>query len=303
MCVIIVKKSGIDLPNKSTLEACWKRNPHGAGFMFNDDDYVIIRKGFMNFDEFYLRLKTANEFYHLKERAVVIHFRISTSGLVDKGNCHPFPISNSNDDLRNTSIVTKLGIAHNGIIQNYNGKSKLLNDTQLFIKNDLFELYSLNNKFYLNEVFQSMIKKLIDESKMVLLDNTGKMIKIGKWYEDDGLFFSNLNHLVKCRSLDFFKLPKHQNEMKFLKDFDSDEEECILNEEKVDKDYFDLFKDTLNELAYGDSVYSDDFEEEYNGSFGKYLLDTEEKIIYEMIDMNELVMLGYYKTKEDFYEI
>ena len=93
---------------KDILESCWKRNPDGAGFMFNDCDKVVIMKGFMTFEEFYLRLQTANEFYHLKEKGLVIHFRIATSGLKDKGNCHPYPISNDNLDLRKSSVLSIL---------------------------------------------------------------------------------------------------------------------------------------------------------------------------------------------------
>ena len=55
MCVILVKERGIELPTKDILESCWKRNPDGAGFMFNDCDKVVIMKGFMTFEEFYLR--------------------------------------------------------------------------------------------------------------------------------------------------------------------------------------------------------------------------------------------------------
>ena len=104
MCVILVKERGIEIPTKGVLESCWKRNPDGAGFMFNDCDKVVIMKGFMTFEEFYLRLQTANDFYHLKEKGLVIHFRIATSGLKDKGNCHPYPISNDNLDLRKLRI-------------------------------------------------------------------------------------------------------------------------------------------------------------------------------------------------------
>ena len=105
MCVILVKKKGIELPTKKVLKCCWERNPDGAGFMFNDYDKVVIMKGFMTFEEFYLRLQTANEFYHLKEKGLVIHFRIATSGLKDKGNCHPYPISNDNLDLLQLNLA------------------------------------------------------------------------------------------------------------------------------------------------------------------------------------------------------
>ncbi|MFR6124061.1 hypothetical protein [Faecalibacillus intestinalis] len=300
MCVILVKEKGIELPTKKVLKCCWERNPDGAGFMFNDYDKVVIMKGFMTFEEFYLRLQTANEFYHLKEKGLVIHFRIATSGLKDKGNCHPYPISNDNLDLRKSFITTELGIAHNGIIRSYNGKDKILNDTQLFIKNDLFELNSLDKKFYKNVIFQSMIERLIDGSRLVFLNKKGEIIKLGKWFHNGNYYFSNLNHVSK-NTLNINKKPiLFDNDLKY---FDEENNNFVINDEVVDKDYFDLFIDTLDRLENGDSVYSEDYFQEYNSFNGKYYLNKDEKMIYELIENNELMFVDYYKSKEEYYKL
>ena len=300
MCVILVKERGIELPTKDVLESCWKRNPDGAGFMFNDCDKVVIMKGFMTFEEFYLRLQTANEFYHLKEKGLVIHFRIATSGLKDKGNCHPYPISNDNLDLRESFITTELGIAHNGIIRDYNGKDKILNDTQLFIKNDLFELNSLDKKFYKNVIFQSMIERLIDGSRLVFLNKKGDIIKLGNWFHNGNYYFSNLNHVSK-NTLNINKKPfVFDNDLKY---FDEENNDFVINDEVVDKDYFDLFLDTLDRLENGDIVYSEDYFQEYNSFNGKYYLNKKEKMIYELIGDNELMFVDYYKSKEEYYKL
>lgn len=300
MCVILVKEKGIELPTKKVLKCCWERNPDGAGFMFNDYDKVVIMKGFMTFEEFYLRLQTANEFYHLKEKGLVIHFRIATSGLKDKGNCHPYPISNDNLDLRKSFITTELGIAHNGIIRSYNGKDKILNDTQLFIKNDLFELNSLDKKFYKNVIFQSMIERLIDGSRLVFLNKKGEIIKLGKWFHNGNYYFSNLNHVSK-NTLNINKKPiLFDNDLKY---FDEENNNFVINDEVVDKDYFDLFIDALDRLENGDSVYSEDYFQEYNSFNGKYYLNKDEKMIYELIRNNELMFVDYYKSKEEYYKL
>ena len=300
MCVILVKERGIELPTKDILESCWKRNPDGAGFMFNDCDKVVIMKGFMTFEEFYLRLQTANEFYHLKEKGLGIHFRIATSGLKDKGNCHPYPISNDNLDLRKSFITTELGIAHNGIIRSYNGKNNILNDTQLFIKNDLFELNSLDKKFYKNVIFQSMIERLIDGSRLVFLNKKGEIIKLGNWFHNGNYYFSNLNHVSK-NTLNINKKPiLFDNDLKY---FDEENNDFVINDEVVDKDYFDLFIDTLDRLENGDSVYSEDYFQEYNSFNGKYYLNKKEKMIYELIGDNELMFVDYYKSKEEYYKL
>lgn len=300
MCVILVKEKGIELPTKKVLKCCWERNPDGAGFMFNDYGKVVIMKGFMTFEEFYLRLQTANEFYHLKEKGLVIHFRIATSGLKDKGNCHPYPISNDNLDLRKSFITTELGIAHNGIIRSYNGKNNILNDTQLFIKNDLFELNSLDKKFYKNVIFQSMIERLIDGSRLVFLNKKGEIIKLGNWFHNGNYYFSNLNHVSK-NTLNINKKPiLFDNDLKY---FDEENNDFVINDEVVDKDYFDLFIDTLDRLENGDSVYSEDYFQEYNSFIGKYYLNKKEKMICELIGDNELMFVDYYKSKEEYYKL
>ena len=65
----------------------------------------------------------------------------------------------------------------------------------------------------------------------------------------------------------------------------------------VDKDYFDLFIDALDRLENGDSVYSEDYFQEYNSFNGKYYL------IYELIGNNELMFVDYYKSKEEYYKL
>ena len=45
MCIIIVKNSRMDLPDKEILKRCWNKNHYGAGFMYNYNDVVIIKKG------------------------------------------------------------------------------------------------------------------------------------------------------------------------------------------------------------------------------------------------------------------
>ena len=205
-----------------------------------------------------------------------------------------------NLDLRKSFITTELGIAHNGIIRSYNGKNNILNDTQLFIKNDLFELNSLDKKFYKNVIFQSMIERLIDGSRLVFLNKKGEIIKLGNWFHNGNYYFSNLNHVSK-NTLNINKKPiLFDNDLKY---FDEENNDFVINDEVVDKDYFDLFIDTLDRLENGDSVYSEDYFQEYNSFNGKYYLNKKEKMIYELIGDNELMFVDYYKSKEEYYKL
>ena len=307
MCVILVKEVGYDLPNENNLLACWNKNPHGAGFMFNDNGKVIIKKGYMNFNDFYNELISIDKKIYLKNRGLVIHFRIATSGLVDKGNCHPHPLSDSINDLSNTYIETNLGVAHNGVITFYNRKDDTLNDTQLFVKNDLFELYSLDKKFYLNPIFQSMIERLINGSRFVFLNGQGQIFKIGKWYRKDNYYFSNLSHEKNEIEIDHLHLRKSKlfdNEMKyFIKENEEKCNEFFINDEVVEEEFYQAFVDSLIKLEPGESVYSDDFFEEYNGLNGEFYLDKNEKVLYEMIGSNEIMFINNYRTKNESYGV
>ena len=58
MCVIAYVSKSTELSEKE-LRNCFVNNPDGAGFMIYDDKKkkVHIRKGFMNFDDFWNAVK------------------------------------------------------------------------------------------------------------------------------------------------------------------------------------------------------------------------------------------------------
>ena len=145
-----------------------------------------------------------------------------------------------------------------------------------------------------------MIERLIDGSRLVFLNQKGEIIKLGDWFQDGNYYFSNLNHVSK-KFLNINKRPQiFDNDLKY---FDEENEEFTINDEVVDKDYFDLFIDALDRLENGDSVYSEDYFQEYNSFNGKYYLNREDKMIYELIGNNELMFVDYYKSKEEYYKL
>ena len=54
-------------------------------------------------------------------------------------------------------------------------------------------------------------------------------------------------------------------------------------------------------MEIGESVYDKDYFQEYNGMYGRYYIDEEDKEIYELIDEKYLYSLGNYKTETEFY--
>lgn len=166
MCVIVSKEMNQKMPSKETLKQCFLANPDGCGFMYNYENEVYIEKGFMTFESFYARLKELDEQIGLKKRAIVFHFRISTSGLIDEGNCHPYPICNNIRVMRSTYLKCKdVAFCHNGIISDYIPKSKLINDTQCFGIHVLDKFYELNHEFYKDKDICRMLK-LLCKSKL-----------------------------------------------------------------------------------------------------------------------------------------
>ncbi len=197
MCVIVVKKMGVELPSKKTLKDCFETNPDGAGLMYvNENKKIVIEKGFMTFEAFYKKLTELNKKYNLKKKALVMHFRITTQGGTSPGNCHPFPITDDEKKLKATYLeCNDVAFAHNGIISLYSMRDdKGMSDTMLLSKELLYPLFNYDKKFYKREYNKSLIEEIIGTDKIAFLDNKENITLIGEFKEDEGVLYSNLNH-------------------------------------------------------------------------------------------------------------
>src|SRR5690554_2293587 len=121
MCVIAVKPKGIELPTEEKLKSMWDTNSDGAGYMFNMDGKVHIKKGFMKFEDFKASIDNTyrmltNKAINAQDVAFIYHFRIATHGTVLPQNTHPYPISDNIVDLGALEIETDMSMAHNGVI-------------------------------------------------------------------------------------------------------------------------------------------------------------------------------------------
>ena len=191
MCVIVAKPIGVDLPDKSVLETCFYNNDDGAGFCYNENNMVIIKKGFMNYGDFE---KALNEIKDAKDKAMLLHFRISTHGLVDGTNTHPFPVTNDFKMMARTHVKTDLALAHNGIIASVDVPySSKYSDTMVFIKNQVSLMQEIDDNFYLNDKFKALLSTL-SMSKLSFIDKVGNIVLIGQFIESKGCFFSNSSY-------------------------------------------------------------------------------------------------------------
>ena len=193
MCIIVAKPKNVEMPSIETIKNCFRRNPDGAGLMYVKDNQVIVDKGYMDIDSLLERLEKLKKelgVEDLKEKAVVLHFRIGTAGKNDRETTHPFIITNDFDKLRATKITSSVGMAHNGIISHYSYSQQTLSDTQLFIKHVVYPISRLDKKFYEKQEILDMLQDLAG-SKLCFLDNKENIRYVGDKIEDNGVIYSN----------------------------------------------------------------------------------------------------------------
>ena len=215
MCVIVYKPKGIEMPSQKDLIKCFNCNPDGAGYMLPINDKVVIRKGFMTFKEFKKDINKVVKDNHIDptETPIVLHFRISTQGGVQKALCHPYPICDNYEQMRELASECDMGLAHNGIISltsesNYYGgyydKSKKTwvqgkkrelnyNDTMTFIKDYASLIIDNDMYFARNKNKCKLLEKLIGFSKLAIMNKKGFVKLIGEFYQRNGVYYSNLH--------------------------------------------------------------------------------------------------------------
>ena len=191
MCVICASPIGVRQPSISEIYQMFDQNPHGAGYMVARDGKVEIHKGFMDVDEFVDQIK-AEDF--TASDPVVYHFRVSTQAGVNPEMTHPFPLTNQLKNTRALDVVCGCGIAHNGIITLTSDPDEhTYSDTALFVVKYLYNLIhkpsDLHDPKLLNQIFE------LAQSKLAIMDGSGYIATVGKFINDRGLLFSNLNHL------------------------------------------------------------------------------------------------------------
>lgn len=192
MCIIVSKEKGYNLPKKEILKNCFENNPDGAGFMYVNNNKVHIEKGFMDFENLYNRLLQLDKILDLKNKNLVLHFRIGTSGKNDGATCHPYPICEQSKYLKAQKVACNIAMVHNGIISNYAYKNgDVLNDTQNFIKDFVSILYSLNANFLKFDKIKDLLYNECQKTKLCFLDKNDNLTYIGDFEEVEGIKYSN----------------------------------------------------------------------------------------------------------------
>ena len=207
MCIAIVKPKFADFPSEQQFKNCFNTNPHGCGFMYSDGENLIIKKGFMTFEDFYNAFEKEKI---SKDKLVFFHFRIATHGLIDEGNTHPFPLTMNVSMQRQQELKFKgYGLIHNGVFH-YDktefaiyDRSNVISDTMLLamkikenidIRKEEFDSIESAIASYLYDK-DKLTKELIDDcigfNKIAIMNEQEDFVMFGKWIEDNGVFYSN----------------------------------------------------------------------------------------------------------------
>lgn len=193
MCVIAIKPVGAALPNNDTLKTMWEHNPDGAGFMYAKDGRVYIQKGFMGLRKF---KKALREIPDLESLPLVMHFRISTSGGVNREMTHPFPLSDSHAELTAQCSTASVGIAHNGVL--LTPGTKTTSDTYEYIKGQLFPLSQALPTWYKDRNAMKVVENATIGSRLAILNGNGEIIRTGYgWITDGEITYSNESYKTK----------------------------------------------------------------------------------------------------------
>jgi len=190
MCIILYKPAITELPDIQTLQTCFNNNHHGAGFMYQFDNEVHIQKGFMTFESLILALDQLRQKIDITEVPLVIHFRLASHGKINQSNCHPFPITKINNQLKSKYCITDLAVVHNGIIP-FCSYDRNISDTIIFTRDYLTEIK--------DSLFNPVITELIlqsTKSKFIIMSSDNIQL-IGEFIHDeiDNCYYSNNGYI------------------------------------------------------------------------------------------------------------
>lgn len=177
MCIIMAAKANTEIPEKH-IQNGFDRNPDGAGYMFARQGKVVVRRGYM--DVLGLLRAYQKDVRATPNSPFVLHCRIGTSGKVDVDNCHPFLLESHN-----------MGIAHNGIMQEFEVPHSTHSDTWHFVYDALAKLpKSALRSAGMDLLLESLAKST--SSKFAVL--SGNRLRLynesaGAW--DNNVWYSN----------------------------------------------------------------------------------------------------------------
>ena len=185
MCLLTFIPNGVDVDIQDLRNGAIY-NDDGFGFAVHMGDHIVTGKG-MNFEE------VVDRFYDVRSRFkghAIFHSRITTHGVTDTTNCHPFRVGT--DDL------TVVG--HNGILPIIEPKGDDRSDTRIFAEDLLPAIGGVTALD--NPQVSNLIEDFTNGSKVCILTvdpraeyqcylyhaEKGKKDESGVWWSNDSCY-------------------------------------------------------------------------------------------------------------------
>jgi len=202
MCVCALQTKNQENFTYDEIVNMMRRNPDGAGMMWNDGKSIKYRKGYFNVDEFYNDYLKIRKMSTTKE--IAIHFRIGTGSNIDVANCHPFPITSVKKRLKASHGSCDVGVMMNGII---GASTQELSDTALYVLSNLKPYYDFDRRFFLHftKNNECLFENEIYGCRFILMSKEGTRLFGVGWSDYEGkAMVSNRYWIPKKVDFDYY---------------------------------------------------------------------------------------------------
>ena len=186
MCIILSCERGAR-PSFELVDNCFWHNPDGAGLMWHECGAVQIAKGFTDSCELFTAIEAAP-----LDSPLVIHMRIATSGGVDVGTCHPFPICDDLDSLHAPNVECSAALAHNGIIIGMRtDDARGISATVAFVAGQVAPMWREDG--IVTRRMRERIRLAAPRNRFAIMNADGDVYRIGSGWETvtRGIYASN----------------------------------------------------------------------------------------------------------------
>lgn len=172
MCIIIYKPAGVEL-DWNAVKIGSENHTDGTGFMVRNKKGLYFQKGLWTLGYLKQYIKDYDKY------DLGIHFRSSTSGKIDKENCHPFK-------------GTNWTMMHNGTIPGFG--TEHLSDTGDFVKfiDDMYSSHApYQGDFYESLIGYSKLLFAVPEGPWVIVNEQMGIWENKIWYSNASFRPSN----------------------------------------------------------------------------------------------------------------
>lgn len=173
MCIILTCEKYVR-PDYELVENCFAGNPDGAGIMWCENGVVNVAKGFTDPQALFAAIESVP-----MDSRLVIHMRIATSGGIDTGTCHPFPICNRMEAIHAANVECDAAVAHNGVIR-WCPTEKGMSDTIYYVMNVINPLYRSQG---MTKATLRRIKEQAPNNRFAVMTSDGEVHRLGVGWE------------------------------------------------------------------------------------------------------------------------